>query len=250
MHQVHYTTFCRLWKELAPQIVVMKPMTDLCWTCQKNSAAVIKASNCNDERKFQVLQVAINHITLAEKERARYNAIYQLCRSSVRSAFANSFPLPFTNVDPSSVAVEAHYSFDMAQQVHYPSNPLQPGPIYFLTPRKCTVFGVRCEAISRQVFYLTDEAADCGKGANSIVSRLHHFFEHHGLGEKNVYLHADNCKGQNKNNIRMWDMSDCTCMASGDRRFLGNFFDLNFISITFERKSKVLEVFLDISLVR
>ena len=49
---------------------------------------------------------------------------------------------------------------------------------------------------------------------------------------------------------RMWDMSDCTCMASGDRRFLGNFFDLNFISITFERKSKVLEVFLDMSLVR
>ena len=49
---------------------------------------------------------------------------------------------------------------------------------------------------------------------------------------------------------RMWDMSDCTCMASGDRRFLDNFFDLNFISITFERKSKVLEVFLDISLVR
>ena len=35
---------------------------------------------------------------------------------------------------------------------------------------------------------------------------------------------------------RMWDMSDCTFMASGDRRFLGNFFDLNFISITFERK--------------
>ena len=34
-------------------------------------------------------------------------------------------------------------------------------------------------------------------------------------------------------------MSDCTCMASGDRRFLGNFFDLNFISITFKRKSKV-----------
>ena len=82
--------------------------------------------------------------------------------------------------------------------MHYPSNPLQPGPIYFLTPRKCTVFSVCCEAIPRQVFNLTDEAADCRKGANSIVSRLHHFFEHHGLGEKNVYLHTDNCKGQNK----------------------------------------------------
>ena len=48
---------------------------------------------------------------------------------------------------------------------------------------------------------------------------------------------------------RMWDMSDCTCMASGECRFLGNFFDLNFISMTFERKSKVLKVFLDMSVV-
>ena len=24
-----------------------------------------------------------------------------------------------------------HYSMDFAQQVHFPSNPLQPGPIYF-----------------------------------------------------------------------------------------------------------------------
>ena len=48
------------------------------------------------------------------------------------------------------------------------------------------------------MFYLTDEAADCGKEANSIISRIHHFFSHHGLGEKNVYLNADNCRSQNK----------------------------------------------------
>ena len=38
----------------------------------------------------------------------------------------------------------------------------------------------------------------------------------------------------------MWDMFNCTCMASSDCRFPGNFFDLNFISITLERKSKVM----------
>ena len=48
---------------------------------------------------------------------------------------------------------------------------------------------------------------------------------------------------------RMWDMSDCTCMASGDRRFSGNFFNLYFISITFERNFKVFKVFSDMSLV-
>ena len=53
-------------------------------------------------------------------------------------------------------------------QVHYPSNPLQPGPIYFLTPRKAALFGICCEAIPRQVNYIVDEASDAGKGANTV----------------------------------------------------------------------------------
>ena len=43
-----------------------------------------------------------------------------------------------------------------------------------------------------------------GKGANSIISMLHHFFEAHGLGESSVHLHADNCAGQNKNRFMMY----------------------------------------------
>ena len=97
-----------------------------------------------------------------------------------------------------------HYSFDFAQQVHIPSNPMQPGPIYFKTPRKCAIFGVMCEAIPRQVNYLIDEASDVGKGANTTISYVHHYFEHHGLGETSVHLNADNCSGQNKNNYFIW----------------------------------------------
>ena len=74
---------------------------------------------------------------------------------------------------------------------------------YFLTPRKCALFGVCCEAIRRQVNYLIDEASDTGKGSNSIISLLHHFFKFHGLGEREVHLHADNCIGQNKNNMML-----------------------------------------------
>ena len=62
------------------------------------------------------------------------------------------------------------------------------------------MFGVNCEAIPRQINFLTDEAGDCRKGANAVVSRVHYFFENHGFGEKVVYMHADNCTGQNKNN--------------------------------------------------
>ena len=109
-------------------------------------------------------------------------------------------PQPRAKSPPCSVAINVHYSFDMAQQVFYLNDPLQPGPMYFLTPRKCGIYGVCCEAIPRQVNYLIDKAIDIGKGANSIISMLHHFLEVHGLGKENVHLHADNCGGQNKNN--------------------------------------------------
>jgi hypothetical protein len=72
-----------------------------------------------------------------------------------------------------------------------------------LTPRKCALFGVCCEAIPRQITYLIDEACDTRKGANTIVSLLHHFLQVHGLGESEVHLHADNCVGQNKNNTML-----------------------------------------------
>ena len=74
-----------------------------------------------------------------------------------------------------------HYSFDYARQIHIPSNPMQPGPIYFKTPRKCDIFGVTSEAVPRQVNFLIDESVSIGKGANSIINYLHYFLEHHGF---------------------------------------------------------------------
>ena len=44
---------------------------------------------------------------------------------------------------------------------------------------------------------LTDEAGDCGKGVIAVVSQIHSFFEHHSLGENDVYLH-DRCTGKIK----------------------------------------------------
>ena len=48
---------------------------------------------------------------------------------------------------------------------------------------------------------------------------------------------------------RMWDMSNRTSMASGDRRFFVDLFSLYFTLGTFERESKAFEVLLDVSLV-
>ena len=95
------------------------------------------------------------------------------------------------------------FSFDYAQQVQYPSNPDQPGAIFFKVPRKCELFGICNEAINRQTTYAIDEAVDRRKGANNVISYLHHYLENYGLGEKILFLQADNCCGQNKNNAMM-----------------------------------------------
>ena len=85
----------------------------------------------------------------------------------------------------------------------YPDDPLQPGPIYFLVQRRCGLFGVHAEGLSSQVNYLIDEAASTGKGANCVISYLHHYLTQFGLGEKEMHLPADNCVGQNKNSFMM-----------------------------------------------
>ena len=161
-------------------------------------------SYCASLRRTELDMVLLGQI-MALSEPMMYTQ--WLIRAEVRSFFTVdgifSLPEPNCNIPPNSNQLSAHYSFDYAQQVHYPSDPLQPGPIFFLTPRKCSLFGVHCEALPRQINFLTDEAADSGKGANAVISQLHYFFSHHGLGEMEVYLHCNNCSGQNKNNTML-----------------------------------------------
>ena len=68
------------------------------------------------------------------------------------------------------------------------SNPLQLGPVYILTPQKCAIFSVGCEAIPHQINYLIDEAFDMGKGANSVISMLHFHLENHDLNTVRLHL--------------------------------------------------------------
>ena len=51
-----------------------------------------------------------------------------------------------------SVQTTLHYSWDYAQQVHFPHHAQQVGPIYFKTPRKCNVFRVCSEGSGKYLF--------------------------------------------------------------------------------------------------
>ena len=203
LQAVGRSTFLQLWNDLVPYVVICRPMTDLCHTCQKNNTKIYRSSNLPENQKSQLLKEMESHLLNAERERSLYQNASNKAKACIKS---NLEKFDFTQVRTPCSFNDGivHYSFDYAQQVHLPSNPLQPGPIYFKTPRKCGIFGVCCEGLPRQVNYLIDESVSAGKGANSVISYLHHFFSNHGLGESDVHLHADNCTGQNKNNYLLW----------------------------------------------
>ena len=194
---VSLRTFRRLWHQLLPFIVTMRPPTDLCWYCQKGVTKLARSANLPDAEKSAAVRDYEDHLRRATMERSCYTQVCKAAKVDLPPGvtLGRHAACSFTG--------KAHYSFDFAQQVHYPSDPLQPGPIYFKCPRKCGLFGVACEAFPKQVNFLLDESVHTGKGANTVVSMLHYFFDHYGVGECGVHLHADDCSGQNKNSCMM-----------------------------------------------
>ncbi|XP_062605029.1 uncharacterized protein LOC134268076 isoform X2 [Saccostrea cucullata] len=194
-------TFQRQWQELCPNIVITKPCTDLCQKCQDFANRISKSGNLAEEEKEQLLAEYNSHVQLAKEQRDYY-------REQVKLAKQNYLELPIALQDsgnpPQSVQTTLHYSWDFAQQVHIPHHAQQVGPIYFKTPRKCHVFGICSEGSGKQTFYLIDEASNPGKGANSVTSMVHHYFDKFGHGETDIKVHFDNCTGQNKNNVVLW----------------------------------------------
>ena len=66
--------------------------------------------------------------------------------------------------------------------------------------KQCASFGVCNVSESHQVNYLINVAKNPGKGADCVISLVHHYFNKYGYKETCDYLHAENCTAQNKNN--------------------------------------------------
>ncbi len=193
-----YSMFTDIWRMFLPNIVVGHPMTDLCWTCQKDSALIVRSANLSEEVKSEVnrinllpvsfnasplhslfcchlhlpfllplppfdllrtyllcspsfssfsalspvltlqsLRAAEAHIVWATTEQSFYRTAVKECKTVVRHHFTHSrtfSPPPVGATLTSGLGpTRVHYSFKFAQQVHYPHNPLQPGPMYFKT---------------------------------------------------------------------------------------------------------------------
>ena len=49
-----YRAFLLIWKKYLPHIVIIKPMSDLCWVCQQNTNKIMRNINRTEEEKSQV----------------------------------------------------------------------------------------------------------------------------------------------------------------------------------------------------
>ena len=104
IHTVANSTFCQLWRKQLPSIRLMKPMTDLCWTCQQNSSAILKAANCPERQKSSVVEEAREHLRIVQCERSFYKTTCDDCKHSIReffnSANDNFQPPPLASQTP------------------------------------------------------------------------------------------------------------------------------------------------------
>jgi len=125
------STFRSLWLQLLPRIVLTRPMTDLCWVCQRNNREITMSSNLPEVIKATKLAKQQDHLANVKKERELYREEVNQCKESQQH-----HPQQLGKHTVCSNDLPAHYSFDFAQQVNIPYDPLQPGPMYFLCPRK------------------------------------------------------------------------------------------------------------------
>ncbi len=211
-YALSYRSFINIWQSGCEHIMFRGPGTDLCDTCIEITNKLMR--NRSEEIQKKLLAELNEHVANYSLARDQYkeNIVkskksWNVAKNTVKEKILNRYSkdkFPTSKVIPCSTSITSHYSFDFSQKVHYPFSPYQRSSSYFLVPRKCDVFGIVNDTISKEVLFLIDELEFVGKGANAVISYLHAFFELYGLGEKVVYLQADNCVAQNKNKYVMW----------------------------------------------
>jgi hypothetical protein len=191
---IGYQTFLKIWQEEFPYIEFNNPKTDLCILCENFKKDINQLESSleenREELKFSLYKNAVEHLNYARKERLYYKAHTKIAKMDYEKIISTNNKLAPSK--PCSRDIVMGYSWDFAQQLQYPFEDQQVGPIYFKTPRRAQLFGVCCEGNFQQTNYLIDEADALGKNANTVISLLDHYFSNYGLGERTAYFTADN----------------------------------------------------------
>ena len=107
----------------------MTPTSDLCSLFQLNNTKITTNVNVSEQEKLNCLLNQETHLQEAKLQWEFMKRNIAACKDLLRNS-----GIDLLSRKPScSFEGTVHYSYDYVQQVHIPSNPQQPGPVYFKT---------------------------------------------------------------------------------------------------------------------
>ena len=107
-HPVCYTTFVKVWEQFHPDVVVAKPMTDLCLTCQQKTSKLLRSANLPEREKSECVIAQQGDLTCLKMERDFYNNICSESQSNFKR-FEERIKLDEKN-KACSIDTTIHYS--------------------------------------------------------------------------------------------------------------------------------------------
>ena len=88
---VSYSKFLQLWGQFYPNVVVSKPMMDLCMTCQQNTTKLQRAANLTESEKSLAVKAHQEHLNCAQTEEHFTEAHAQ----TLRTLWKQSVSIPY-----------------------------------------------------------------------------------------------------------------------------------------------------------
>ena len=106
-----------------------------------------------EDEILEVSRQMNEHILAAKRERE----VYQECINEAKGEL-EGVQIPEQPVPPNSSQNHGvHYTFYYTQNMMIHHHSRQVGPLYFMSPRKIQIFGVRFDGSPLQLIYLIDE---------------------------------------------------------------------------------------------
>ena len=114
---VCYTKFIDLWQQFHPNVVVAKPMSDLCLTCQQNTSKLLWSANLPDSEKSECVQVQQEHLNHVQTERQLDRRVCEEAKSNFE-ALEGAIDLD-EHHEACSLDTFMHYSFHFCSTNSY-----------------------------------------------------------------------------------------------------------------------------------
>lgn len=212
-HPVSWKTFSTIFQsEELSWLRIRSPRDDVCDVCllyRRKMAELLRKEGTkitldqlggisSEFVKHRNLSIATRNVYRAECKTAQQGAlkIQELLENNAQQGELTKLLKKY----------DAHYSFDFCQSLWLPQMSDTPGQFYFLSLRSINLFGIVDDGgigtpIQTNLLY---DQTTASKGSSEVVSMLYYFLIHcrqSSVASRRIFFHADNCVGQNKNNI-------------------------------------------------